>query len=557
VQFIRDTEENILTRVVNYNLLIDTKQISDNRKVIIMKKRILTMMLLFFFAFTMLPVGKVMADPAPPTGTLTMVKVDGNVRSESEYVAYQVATLDASVDSKGKPVYTNIKWDMDYRSVITTTLGIPSDSTDYAISNIISELSPENTDKLAIALKQATPSDTSPYTANKGEFKNLKYGYYLVIETANNANDGEVIFKPILVAIPRIDGVAWNSCVDATVKTSKARIEKKIVENNNRYDTNTAAVGDTVQYQSQSDIPTYSANAVDITYFVTDTFSTGLTYKSDINAKIVDKNGTQIKSLVAGSGNDYTLETTSASFKLTLNNIQDIKNWGDAGYKLLLTYSADLNSNATFGNTGNPNTIALTYTTNPKEGKTYTTSDTVITYTTKLEILKTDGGNNRPLAGVTFELSWDRNKGVGHADWVKIGEDQTTDVDGKAFFNTLEQGIYKLTEISAPSGYVRLDNPIIFTVSAKNGSLDIPHTNIIVENSSLQATWNGEDAGNKIIEAADGTLSVSIENTKGFTLPGTGGIGTTIFTVAGIAIILLGCSMIFVYFKRTRLSSAK
>lgn len=514
------------------------------------RKRILTLMFLFVFAFTMLPAAKVMA--TDKTGTITMLNADGGaVRDQSEYAAYQIVTFDTSKEAGNHIVYTNMKINPIYKSVILSASGLTGSPTDYDILTKITELAsdPKKIQQLAVDLKQVIPSGSQVYTADKGVFKDLKYGYYLVIETANQAVDGEVISKPILVGVPGSSDGA--DCVKVCVKTSKAGIVKKIVENG-LYDTSTAAVEEVIQYQSKSDIPTYAANATGIKYFVTDTFSTGLTYNSDqgIEAKIVDTAGTVIKPLQENT--DYTLDI-SIPFKLTLVNDNDIKNWSDAGYKLLITYSATLNSKAITGEVGNPNTIELTYSTNPGTNETYETSDTVITYTNQLEVIKTDSSViSNPLKDAKFELY--RNIGtVGNEEWVKIGDTQVTGDNGKIYFNKLEQGTYKLVEVEAPSGY-NLSDPEIFNVTAYNNTnIPIPKDSIIVTATnneaakSFKATWSCD---NTKISVNNDMLSIKIVNTKGFTLPGTGGIGTTIFTVVGIAIILMGCCMCLIYFKK-------
>jgi LPXTG-motif cell wall-anchored protein len=579
-------------------------------------KRFLTMMLLFFFTFTMLPASKILAvtetesvntetivENTADTNTLTegttdndktetgvtdasalatelldtesllsettvttttastvgklMIKDEsGAVKSSSHYSAYQIITFDAK-EVQGKTIYTNLKLNADYRAaIIASVAGLTSNSTDNQIFTAISGLTAEKTAELAIALKSAAASKSPAYTTTNGVFNSMVFGYYLVIETANNANDGTVISKPILVGIP--DDISCDPIVSVKVKTSKAGVEKKIVENGSLYDSSTAAFDETINYQALSTIPTYSSDAQGITYYVTDTFSAGLSFvSSSLKAVIVKADGSVVKNLVLNT--DYTVATSNisgATFRVTLTSSDNIKAWGNANYKLLLTYSAKLNDSATFGNTGNPNSINLTYSNKPG-ATTYTTpDDTVITYTTKLEITKTDG-DNKLLSGATFELSVKNSDGT----WTVI-DTQTTTSDGKANFKKLEQGTYKLKETIAPSGYNLLDESIEFTVSAKNGTINIPSTNIILTYSgnanaagNFKATWS---SNNNKVSVSEGILKAGIVNTKGYTLPGTGGMGTTIFTVVGVGIILLGCSMIIVYFKRTKqLSSVK
>lgn len=514
-------------------------------------KKLIPMILSLILVLAMLPTG---ARATVVTGSLTIKDTSGNVKTTSAYSAYQIVTWDASTDTAtGKPVFTNMKLNATYKSAIVAAVsGLTAASTDAQILTAISGLDAAGTAALAVALKAV--ATTATYTATSGVFSGMVYGYYLVIETANAANDGSVISKPILVCIP--DSTSGSSSVVVNVKTSTATIQKKIVESVGLVDSSTAAVGDTINYQSLSTFPTYSSDSTGITYYITDTFSAGLTFvPASVVVKVVGPDGTTaVKTLV--SGTDYTLANSGQTFSVTLKTDADIKAWGNAGDKLLVTYSATLNSTASYGSTGNPNSVNLTYSNKPGTGGTsYTTpDDTVITYTTKLVITKKDS-TGTALTGATFEL-YKNSLDNGSGTWTKIDTQTTAGTGGTATFTTLEQGAYKLIETVAPTGFNLLADPILFTVSATNSTTSIPNTGITVTQSGntaaaagFKATWAGT---NGATTDANGLLNLGITDTKGFTLPGTGGIGTTIFTVSGIAILLLGICLVLVYFKKRK-----
>mgnify|MGYP002724591289 CR=1 FL=1 len=87
-------------------------------------------------------------------------------------------------------------------------------------------------------------------------------------------------------------------------------------------------------------------------------------------------------------------------------------------------------------------------------------------------------------------------------------------------------GLYTLQEVTAPPGY-NLDKTIYEVTVNVDGT--------IVVNPELEIIVN--DDGNSIIK---------IDNRKAPTLPDTGGIGTLIFTIIGV-VLMVGA---YVYYRR-------
>ena len=92
-------------------------------------------------------------------------------------------------------------------------------------------------------------------------------------------------------------------------------------------------------------------------------------------------------------------------------------------------------------------------------------------------------------------------------------------------FTGLGLGTYRLTETTTPDGYNTID-PVTIVVS---GTVD--NTGF----AALSATGLSFTAN-----LANGTLTADIQNIPGSVLPFTGGIGTIIFTILGIALIAGG-----------------
>ena len=249
---------------------------------------------------------------------------------------------------------------------------------------------------------------------------------------------------------------------------------------------------------------------------------------------------------------------------------------------------------------------------NGNDPKGETPEVTVKTFTTSLTLLKVDGTTNQPLTGAEFKLESTDNAHVGYVTgqeyvpmaskpenynggtWYKLVDgaytttvptadtankydsvdatyalvtvDKTTyegaqieaqafvDEQGKVVFTGLGVGNYKLSEVTVPDGYNKL-NDITFTVtwSKETGFRvtnvkELDKDGIEVANSSITISVagigeNGEGVGT--------VISSTIPNNKGTLLPSTGGIGTTIFYVVG-GILVIGAGILLITKKRMK-----
>lgn len=113
-------------------------------------------------------------------------------------------------------------------------------------------------------------------------------------------------------------------------------------------------------------------------------------------------------------------------------------------------------------------------------------------------------------------------------------------------FKGLDEGTYKLVETATPAGYNSIDDQI-FTITATH--------DIVSDNPTLTAlTSNDNSALTFTPNINDGSLSTDVVNRAGNTLPSTGGIGTTIFYVAGACLAVVA-GVILV--ARKRMSSER
>lgn len=399
-------------------------------------------------------------------------------------------------------------------------------------------------------------------------------GYYLIVETVHGSDNVYLSTKYLLVAIEE------NKEVE--VKVSTPTVTKKIVSEHDSKgeileDADTVAIGDTVTYQLQATIPEYDSDATNQVYKLVDTLSTGLTFESITSITI----GTTTYT-VGGQNNcagwiDTTdvVTTGGGSFTITIPSNIVV---ASANQTVTVLFTAKLNDSANVGEEGNPNSVHLVYSHNYYGDGTSTTTttkeDTVITYTGLITIKKkSSDASGTALSGAEFDIykevdsttngaaTLEVSDGVGGTTTVYVikVDSITTSSDGIASTKGRDVGTYYAVETKAPTGYTLDDTPIKITLTEESSVLtldsngdtastvtDFTYTDGSTANtatiSSYKVTWktNGD------------TNNVEITNDAGLNLPGTGGIGTTLFTFGGLALVILAAVMFIVYTKKQR-----
>ena len=210
----------------------------------------------------------------------------------------------------------------------------------------------------------------------------------------------------------------------------------------------------------------------------------------------------------------------------------------------------------TVGPNGNTNKINLDYSnkilpaTDPNHSNPGT--DEIIkettVYTFEIAVEKVDASNEATkLEGVTFDLYreldpaatgegvlTDPVKGL-TGKFKKVKEDLTTGTDGTISVSGLANGHYWLVETKTKEGYNLLKKPVEVKIAATYSETE--ETKITTDSTTGKTTTTTtkvkhlNDAGN------NGVFKTVVKNSKGFTLPTTGGIGTFVFTFAGIAMM--------------------
>lgn len=158
--------------------------------------------------------------------------------------------------------------------------------------------------------------------------------------------------------------------------------------------------------------------------------------------------------------------------------------------------------------------------TDVNEDGTATITNTKVT--TNFDILKVNGKDEtklQPLTGAEFKLEKKETNG----EFAVLADYETiaVDGDGHASITGLTDGEYRLYETKSPAGYVAYTGEIAFTIT--NGVISF-------KNNLQYVTYAKEDG-------KDGVFTV--RNYPGAELPATGGSGTLIYTITGLALVTL------------------
>ena len=385
----------------------------------------------------------------------------------------------------------------------------------------------------SIAATKTVTASGEPKTVTVNE---LAYGYYLVVPSPKGSTDQTDPFRGTDAMLVNVNS---GTPVEMELKTVYPTVDKKVGEGDGQNHAS-ASVGDTLDFTLTSTVPDISEYTKGYQFSFVDTLSEGLTFnEGSVAVKI---NGTPVNATdyhVSTEGQNLTI-----NFGVTGSGLLDGKYdatslfTGKAGQKITVTYTATLNENAVVADgtddaadADNTNTVKVVYSNNPTTDETGESGESKThQYTFKFDLNKTDGTNG--LAGAHFKLQDSEGADI---KLVSAGADTyrpakadekgtapaevTTPAGGVIHFTGLAAGTYQLVETAAPEGYNKVADPITVTIDARYD-----------DDGTLQS-WSVNSNGQNAVE---------VVNNAGTLLPGTGGIGTVVFTVAGIVLIVAG-----------------
>ncbi len=429
---------------------------------------------------------------------------------------------------------------------------------------------------LETTVKNGGVAMTETDTAGHTSASNMEQGLYLVVET----RVPEMVTStcnPFFVPLPMttVDGSEWTYDIVIYPKnqTGNPDLSKTVRENKNSTGkhngsltdikdgyahTATASVGDVVDYQIISTLPTITSKASSLSeYTYVDTMSKGIRYnKQDVVIEFFrDSACTDKITTWAEDSGKFTVVyddvQNSMAIKMTEDGLVEINEattvYTDSvkrGYSdctMRITYAATLTADAQMGDKDNPNEVELTW---KRTNTTYydTLEDCCHVYTYGVDILKqfSDGKGN--IQNVKFNLHNDTDNcyiiadlkdGVYYAKGIASKKaDATTFIpngSGHIIVKGLEDDSYSLTETATDKGYVLLKEAVKIVITTKeNGACEQCGAKLLTASAAV----NGKD-----VTMTDGNaiLPLTVVNNPGFDLPKTGGYGTWMFTIGGVA----------------------
>ncbi len=172
---------------------------------------------------------------------------------------------------------------------------------------------------------------------------------------------------------------------------------------------------------------------------------------------------------------------------------------------------------------------------------------------TSIKLTKVDSADSdKTLKGAAFRL--EKLAADGSVDRGFTTQEMTTPENGVIIFDNLSDGTYRLTETKAPSGYVQLKNPAIIVIKNGKYTLENNEEKAIKNNTISFIIKNNKQAAppkNPPKNPPKETPKKSPNPpAKIFSLPKTGGIGTILYTLIGVA--CMGGVIVFFYIRKKK-----
>lgn len=515
------------------------------------------------FGGVMAPV--TMAFAAEANGSVTIENVNGNT---TEFQGYQIFKADVDSGKVANITWANDRVEKAVKDVIekedTSYAGkTAQDAADWITNKVTgtnetTRVAPDNIAyKIADAVDGLSPSATTTSKTASG----LAHGYWLFVTKTDTIGVGEAGTSPIFT-------VVGNTPVKITEKTGIPTVEKKIVSDadSKEHDAADSQIGQDVTYNLYGTVAENFDKYDTYFYQFSDKISKGLTLQKDAKVYLyknrTDATGTDITMYFKEETPAKAAEDGSKTTTWTCDNLKDVSGVTKDSY-IVVSYKAQINKYAVVAGTeGNENTVTLNYSNNPMTSdRGETQSDTVKDYTYGLKINKVDLGTEAALDGAEFTIqATGADDGASKNLYVQkdgsLGSDPwnfVTANGGVIKVTGLDAGTYTVTEVSAPSGYAKVD-PFTFEIKP-NMNADDPGAGLTALKGVLTTDQGGkviagitdENAGDNNLTAKpgsekdeDGIFNITVGDTKQVGLPLTGLNGVTFTWIAGGAVLCIG-----------------
>ena len=490
--------------------------------------------------------------------------------------AYQIITVNID-DNSGQPEYPMYAWadavagwvTDNYAAYIDQNLGT------NAVADAFADAGGDDMttflEEMAAAIKDGTITGITfkSVAASNGtaSFEDMAMGEYLI-----TANGGVKIYQPTTVKVVPVydeDSDTWSVGTpevgdgsSTAMKSQEPSIGKEVADGDT-----TVAVGDIVEYKLTVTIPDYPTDATAAKLEVGDTLSAGLTYNGDVAVYSDEAMETVISETGVYTDVEDTTTLAGKTFLLQFDSDYILAHGGETIY---VGYTATVNEDAFDSVDALGNKAFLGYNNDPYNGTSSTpdkeTEEEVYSYAIDLTKVGKEGnglsgaaftltkdGEAEPMefAGITGEYTY-------HSDNTGTITELTVANDGSLMIKGLDEGTYILKETKAPADHVLPNGQIEIRITdqangAADGTIDGNGTEIVITSGTTELYENpaGDD-----VTITGNTISFKVQNTSsedaGFNLPQTGGMGTMIFTIAGIILMAGAITMVVVISRKKR-----
>lgn len=488
-------------------------------------------------------------------GTITVEGADSKVTAVK---AYRVIDVDNQQRMQEEGVLSPFSFNFAYNGVgdwVATNYSslyydVLDQKTSLADPDVLDE---EFYTSLYAAIKSGVVNETGitlTKSGNNWKATNVVMGQYIIVPTG-----GTEIYAPTVANLmPSLssDGKSYEFIDTATVtlKSSSPTNTKHIIdESGDLQEYNTVSSGDTISYVVEFDVPDYPSDALYKALQITDKMTAGLTYNQDVTLYAGEyPNGTLLDN-VSGTFFSVAYSPTEVDNgdpnniipihgdEFTVTFDYDAVSTYEKMY-ILYTANADRIKEFELNTRGYTNWAGLTYNNDPYVSTTYTTNPKETrTFSYGVHVYKTDSAGDIELAGAVFDLY---SQDADGEDWSLIESGLTSNERG--YIDTWGHNIgkYKLVETQAPTlnnvNYNLLPEPIVFTIVA-NEDNGIPLGSVNQPDANISGT------------PSEGFWALQVLNYTGLVFPATGDIGTVVFTVVGF-LCVIAAGIIFVSLKK-------
>ena len=469
-----------------------------------------------------------------------------------------------------------------------------------AVGDALSKLNDEQKTafaKVVMNNTSDTPTKTGDYLNGEVSFTDIADGYYIMTCTAKSGSTGEIYEATSLGMLTVVDGEGQIG-LNGQAKVGLPTVQKKVYEDDKTAtslatheksdmkwnDVADYCIGEPVPFKLYGTMPSNIDMYESYYYKFTDNLDkkfdrpTSMTINVGDNTYNATYDDTKSKWSISNSSGGVVADNAIIIENNTENNgftitFPDIKIQGAESDTLVtVSYNAVLNETANIGLPGQENQVKLEYSSNPNidynpndsnnENDEPTIDETpfdeVIVYTYELDVIKefknADGTNaDTPddFDEITFSLSLPGTPATliefvldggyyypATAFPTATAEQKVTtlnlNADSKILIKGLDAGTYLLNEVNGPDGFNEIGETTVTITAGTN------HTQLWDGDATSGLTTFNAESLEGAAQDKDCILDVTITNTKGSTLPGTGGIGTTIFYLGGGAMAAIG-----------------